>query len=160
MVVDDIIDPNELVVGDVVQDKATHKPLQILGRERRRAVDLDTVMGSLVNRAVFDVDPDDKLYRCVFLPKGERLHVPNEIHHFPADRLERVRTEYPSDDARPQAVVARAVMANLLAEMRNRGEKDAAAVLEQVICDELPDEYAGSTIELSDVVRQERSQND
>lgn len=152
MVADDVIDPAALLPGDVVQDKATHKPLQIIGYDLRAAEQVGDVWKSKVNHEVYDIQPDEQVFECVYLPKGERIHVPDDIHRFPACRLERVQSEFPTDDYRVQAVVVRAVLAHLVADLRNRGyEKVADAVLTELNA-MLPADYVRSITEMSEVV--------
>ena len=153
MSLDAVIDPDALLIGDVVQDKSTNKPMQIVGHPPHGADSFESVWNSSVNHELFNIDADSDVYRCVYLPKGDRYHLPHDTHEFPVERLQRVKSEYPTSDTRLQAITVRSILANIIAETHSNRGSEVASVIETAVSDTLPDEYADSIIELAEASR-------
>jgi len=153
MSLDAVIDTESLLIGDVVQDKSSNKPLQIVGHPQQDARKFENVWNSTVNHELFDIDADSEVYQCVYLPDGDRYHLPYDIHEFPAERLKRVKAEYPTDDTRLQAITVRSILANIIAETYSNHGSKAASVIETAVSDTLPDDYADSIVELAEASR-------
>jgi len=152
--------PDVILPGDVVQDRATHKPLQVIDTEPRQAGRVTVVWESEINHEEYDIQPDEQVFNCVYLPKGERVHTPRDVHPFPQSRLRRVPSEQPSASDRPQAVVVRSFLAEVVADLRDRGAESVAdAVAAEVGAIEDSD-YALSVTELADVIAAERDSDE
>ncbi len=146
----DITNPDELLTGDVVQDRSNNKPMQIVGRDLRSPDQVDQIWENTMNRKMFGLTEDDTVYECVYLPTGSRLAIPNEKHLFPGCRLERVQAEHPTEYGRVQAEMMKSVLACVTAQMRNDGYDTVADAVIAELRTMLPDNYVDAVNELSE----------
>lgn len=121
-----IEDSDELVPGDVVVDDVSHRVMQVVGRSHKRAENVDAVWNSAVNHHRYDIQPDADLIELVALPTGETYYIPREVVIYPVDRVTRVMPEPATRATRPQLTVARAVLAELVADADDAGYPELA----------------------------------
>lgn len=152
--------PNVIFPGDVVQDRANHKPLQVVDYELRDAEDVPVVWNSEVNQREFEVTPSEQVFQCVYLPQGDRVHIPQETHPFPRSRLRRVPAEAPSDADRVQVSVARSAVARMVADLRRRDHDSIADAVVTVAEETQSPQFARATSELADVLLAEDPSDD
>lgn len=149
---DRLLDSDAIIPGDVVYDRATFKPLQVVRLRSDTAENVDGVWGNQVNHVYYGIEPDSRVADVVFLPKGERITVPTSVHQFPLERLQRVPTALPTEDYRPQAIVVRAMFAHAYAQMRANHAADAAGELLTAVSELVSDRFADEVEELGDAI--------
>ena len=88
----------EVCTGAIVVDLASGKALQVVGKSAK-TVDEHRQTRSDATAEMFDAEPDEAVYQCVFLPDGEKVSPPTKTYAYPESRLLR----YPVENATKHA---------------------------------------------------------
>lgn len=139
--VDDLLHDDALLPGDVVVDANNHKPMYVTGISTRDAVDVPAVWQSDINKHYHDIDPDETVMELVDIPTGHHYFIPEETRLYPEPRLKRLLTAPATNDRRPQEKVVRAVLANLVADAKDRGQGAVGDAILSLAADRWDDEY-------------------
>jgi len=89
----------EYRVGDVVVDLARGKALQVVSESAQRAGEHPETRSDRT-ADLFDVDPEEPVYNCVFLPDGDgSISPPTKTYAYPQSRLLRFPVEEATDNS-------------------------------------------------------------
>lgn len=147
---DNLLDGDVLLPGDVVVDKANHKPMQVVGYDLRNAEQVPAVRDSTVNEHRYEVDEESLMVETIDLPRGQRYFVPEDVKVYPEERLDPVLTRPATGERRPQAKVFRSMMAHLLGDLYVRGHEKMADGLLALMRDHFSEDYVDEIAELAD----------
>ena len=89
---------DEISTGDIVVDLSSGKGLQVVGKSSM-TVGKHPQTRSDATAEMFDADPDEPVFECVFLPDGEKVSPPTKTYAYPASRLLRYPVENATDHA-------------------------------------------------------------
>jgi len=119
----------EIGVGDVVVDLSRGVSLQVTSVATKHAGEHPDVRSDRTAE-MFDVDDDELVFNCVFLPDGDdAVSPPTKTYAYPESRLLR----YPVEDATPNERLQREWLTNLLEEIVVEADRLGEAHRESVL---------------------------
>lgn len=147
-----LLNGERLLPGDVVVDKATHRPMQVTGYDLRRAEDVPEVWNSDVNHHKYGIEEDSTVLELVNLPRGKRYFVPDTVRRFPECRLDRILTEPATEERRTQPKVVRSLLSHLVADARNRGHDSMVTGMVALMREHLTDDFVDEVEEFAETI--------
>ena len=108
-------DDDEISTGDIVVDLSSGKGLQVIGKSSM-TVGEHPQTRSDATAEMFDADPDEPVFECVFLPDGEKVSPPTKTYAYPASRLLRYPVENATDHVGGVQIWLRVAFLNEIAD--------------------------------------------
>lgn len=150
MDVNDLLNENSLLPGDVVLDANNQRPMYVTGISNKDAEDVPSVWNSNVNRHKHDIDPDETVLELVDVPTGSHYFVPEEVNLYPEARLDPLLTQPATGERPPQQKVVRAVLSHLVADAYGTGHESVGDAILALAADNWSEEYVEEIREMAD----------
>lgn len=144
-------------LGSTVLDRARNQTLRVVGRDHRPAAEHPHVSGQTPMARQYGIEPDDTVYKCVFLPVGdEKVTSPNRTYDYAESKLTRYPVEAALDDGARR--IHTQIIIEFLAEVFGAvGDEDVAQTVADAVngaddfdCELPPEELIAEARELAD----------
>lgn len=113
-------------LGSTVLDRARNRTLRVVGRDHRPAAEHPYVDVEMPMARQYGIEPDDTVYKCVFLPIGdEKVTSPNRTYDYAESKLVRYPVEAALDDGARR--IHTQIIIEFLAEVFGAVEEDEEA---------------------------------
>jgi len=145
----------EIGTGAIVVDLASGKGLQVVGKSAKTVGEHGHTRSD-ATAEMFDAEPDEAVYQCVFLPDGEKVSPPTKTYAYPESRLLRYPVENATEHAGGIQLWLRSAFIDELAEGVSRGVgPELECQLRQLLADVYSADLAETFEELVEAHRQD-----